>query len=133
MAADRYRGWAADPGDRNRRSGLLACADREEEIARRVEALYPEAAAVQRDILARNPDLEAINRQLFAGRPLDQQFAMQARGERLGARTWRSLARQAAAEAERQTFLGCAALEEESAAYLESLLRTDSPARRLPE
>jgi len=133
MAADRYRGWAADPVNRRGRSGLLACADREEEIARRVEALYPDPAAVQRDLLARHPDLAAINRELFAGRPLDQQFAIQARGERLGAATWRSLARQAEEETERQTFLGCAPLEEESAAYLESLLQSDSPARRPPQ
>jgi len=121
MAAERYRGWAADPANRSRRSGLLACADREEEIARRVESLHPAAASVQRDMLAKHPDLEEINRELFAGRPLEEQFAIQARGERLGAATWRSLARRAEVEAERQTFLGCALLEEESAAYLESL------------
>ena len=35
-AADRYRDWAkASPGNA---SGLLACADREEEIAHRVDA-----------------------------------------------------------------------------------------------
>jgi hypothetical protein len=124
MAAERYRGWAADPAQRGRRSGLLACADREEEIARRVEALYPGATSAQRDILAKHPDLEEINRELFAGRPLDQLFAIQARGERLGAATWRSLAKHAEGEAERQTFLGCAQLEEESASYLESLLRS---------
>jgi len=124
MAAERYRDWAADPVDRSRRSELLACADREEEIARRVEALYPGSDAVQRDLLAKHPDLEEINRQLFAGRPLEEQFAIQARGERLGAATWRSLAQRAGAEAERQTFVGCAELEEESASYLESLLRS---------
>ena len=124
LAAKRYRGWAADPADQSRRFELLACADREEEIARRVESLYPEVAAVQRELLAKHPDLEEINRALFADRPLEEQFAIQARGERLGAATWRSLARHAAVAAERQTFLSCALLEEESAATLESLLRT---------
>jgi len=122
MAAERYRGWAADPAQRSHRAGLLACADREEEIARRVEALHPAAASVQRDLLAKHPDLERINRDLFAGRPLEEQFAIQARGERLGAATWRSLARQAASGSERETLLCCALLEEESAAYLESLV-----------
>ncbi len=120
-AAERYRGWAADPAHRSHRSGLLACAAREEEIARRVESRSPAAADVQRELLARHPDLLEINRELFAGRPLEEQFAIQARGERLGAATWRSLASQAETETERQTLLGCAHLEEESAAYLESL------------
>jgi hypothetical protein len=124
LAAERYRGWAADPTRQGHRTGLLACADREEEIARRVESLHPGAADVQRDLVARHPDLLEINRELFAGRPLEEQFAIQAGGERLGAATWRSLAKRAEAPAEREIFLGCALLEEESAAYLESLLST---------
>lgn len=124
LAAERYRGWAEREASRERQSGLVACASREEEIARRVEALYPEAASVQREILSRNPDLEEINRSVFAERPLEQQFAIQAQGERLGAATWRSLAQDAGSEEARQTFLGCAHLEEESASFLESLLRS---------
>jgi hypothetical protein len=122
MAADRYRAWAREVTDPPRSARLLACADREEEIARRVEALYPEAASVQRDILASNPDLEDLNRSLFAGRPLDQQFAIQARGERLGAATWRAFAHDEKNPAAHDTFLGCAGLEEESAAVLEAFL-----------
>jgi hypothetical protein len=122
LAAERYRGWAKDASDPGRSAGLLACAGREEEIARRVEGLHPGADSRQREILARHPDLLEINRSLFAGRPLDEQLAIQARGERLGAATWRSLAGRAETEAERETLLGCAALEEESAAYLESLV-----------
>jgi hypothetical protein len=122
LAAERYRGWADDPANRSRRPGLLACAEREEEIARRVESLHPAAASVQRGLLARHPGLLEINRDLFVGRPLEEQFAIQARGERLGAATWRSLAQRAEADAERETLLGCALLEEESAEYLESLL-----------
>ena len=121
MAAERYRGWAREVADLHRRSGLLACADREEEIARRVEALYPGAGAVQHDLLAENPDLVEVNRSLFAGRPLDQQFVLQAGGERLGAATWRAFARDQQSPALREAFLGCALLEEESAAFLESL------------
>jgi len=125
MAAARYRGWAADPANRRRRSDLLACADREEEIARRVESLFPAAASLQRDLLARHPEVEALDRELFAGRPLQEQLGIQARGERLGAATWRSLAKRAEG-VERQTFLDCARLEEESAVYLESLNRAGS-------
>jgi hypothetical protein len=122
LAADRYRGWACEVGDPARASLLLACAEREEEIARRVQALHPDAATIQRDILARNPDLEDINRSIFAGRPLDQQFALQAQGERLGAATWRSFAGREEDMRARDTFLGCAKLEEENAGCLEALL-----------
>ena len=121
MAADRYRGWAGAVSAPDRRAGLLACADREEDIAGRVEALHPDAAAVQSDILARNPDLVEINRSLFAPYPLAQQFILQAQGERLGAATWRAFARQAQSPAAREAFLSCALLEEESALFLESI------------
>jgi hypothetical protein len=123
LAADRYRGWAAAAGDLQRRERLLACAVREEDIAGRVEALYPDAARVQRDIAARNPDLLEVNRALFADRPVEDQYTIQARGERLGAATWRSLAKQVPHA--RETFLACAELEEASAAVLESFLAGD--------
>src|SRR5580765_7050879 len=51
LAAERYRGWAAAASDPAWRAALLACAAREEDIARRVEALYPDAAATQARIL----------------------------------------------------------------------------------
>jgi len=121
LAAERYRAWAAD-ADGTRRSGLLACAEREEEIARRVEGLYPDAAARQRALIDAHPELAAINRTLFAGRPLAQQFAIQAQGERLGAATWRSFARHEQVAERRETLLSCARLEEESATVLESYL-----------
>jgi hypothetical protein len=122
MAAERYRGWADPPADAARRSQLLACAAREEEIAGRVEALYPGASSTQRDILAKNPDLEDLNRSIFAHRPLHEQFRIQAQGERLGAATWRAFARQEASATARETFLACAELEEASALVLESIL-----------
>ena len=87
-----------------------------------MEALTPDAASLQRQILADNPGLEEVNRSLFGGRPLDEQLAVQASGERLGAATWRSFARSAPSAEVRETFLGCATLEEESAAYLESMI-----------
>ena len=122
LAAERYRGWAErmrDPADRAR---LLACAEREERIAARVEALFPEASATQQDLLAKQPELPELNRNLFAGRPLADQLTIQARGERLGAATWRSFARRESDAARRETLLACAVLEEESAAVLEALL-----------
>ena len=122
LAAVRYRGWADEVTQPADREGLRACAEREEEIARRVEALFPNAHEIQRTILAQNPDLEELNRTLFAGRPLAQQFTIQARGERLGAATWRAFAGQVRDQQARDTLLGCADLEEASAAFLESIL-----------
>ena len=122
LAAERYRGWAGQVADPERASGLIACADREEQIARRVEALYPGADSLQQGLLSANPDLQEINRSLFAGRPLAQQFTIQAGAERLGAATWRSFAQQVERDEMRRVFLDCARLEEESASYLEALL-----------
>ena len=120
LAAERYRSWAGEVSPAQR-AQLLACAEREEEIARRVEALYPGAAALQRELLAKHPDVGEINHSLFAGRPLAQQFAIQAQGERLGAATWRAFARGDGDAGRRDTLLACAELEEASALVLEAL------------
>jgi hypothetical protein len=130
LAAERYRGWADEPALSAHWGELLACARREEEIAERVEALFPGAAAIQSDILAKNPDLQELNRSLFASRPLLQQLRIQARGERLGASTWRAFARDEERATVRETFLACAELEEASALVLESILDDDGRAVR---
>ena len=121
LAAERYRAWAREVTKPADSAALLACAEREEEIARRVEALSPESASMQRDLVARNPDLLEINQSLFAPYSLDQQLVLQSRGERLGAATWRSFARHEQSVERRDVFLSCALLEEESATVLESL------------
>lgn len=128
LAAERYRGWAEQVGRADRTAALLACAEREEEIARRIEALFPSAADLERELLADNPDLLEINRSLFAPYSLAQQFVLQARGERLGAATWRRFARQQGGAATRDVFLGCALLEEANAAVLESFSASDAGA-----
>jgi hypothetical protein len=76
---------------------------------------------MQREIVARNPDLANLTGALFSAYPLDQQFVLQARGERFGAATWRAFAQKEPNPEARQVFLACALLEEESAAFLESL------------
>src|SRR5262249_59204524 len=62
LAADRYRRWACEVGDPARASLLLACAEREEEIARRVQAPHPHAATIPPDIPPRNPAPRDLNR-----------------------------------------------------------------------
>ena len=126
LAADRYRSWAASAGDEKHAADLLVCAEREVEIASRVEALYPDASSAQAQIRADNPDLEEINRSIFAGRSIEDQYAIQAQGEHAGASVWRALA-EGAPPATRETFLACAELEEKNAAVLEAILRTLHP------
>ncbi len=124
IAAGRYRDWAEQASGSDRHA-LLACADREEEIARRVESLYPDAAAVQADLLVKHPDIEQAYRDLFSGHPIQDQYAIQADGERLGAATWRALARDADRDEQRKVFFDNAELEEASAAVLEALVAAD--------
>ncbi|HEY8152996.1 MAG TPA: hypothetical protein VII72_02590 [Myxococcota bacterium] len=122
LAAERYRGWAQEPSLADHAPLLLACARREEEIATRVEALFPRAAEIQRAMLEKNPDFLEINRSVFAGRPLPEQFGIQAQGERLGASTWRALARKEESRVAREVYLACAELEQASAVVLEAIL-----------
>jgi hypothetical protein len=122
LAADRYREWAAAPANAAHAPALRACIARELDIAERVEALHPDAAAVQRAIRAAVPELDEINRALFAGRSFAEQFVIQARGERLGAATWRAFASRETEPARRDVLLACAVLEEENALALEAIL-----------
>jgi hypothetical protein len=72
-------------------------------------------------MLAKNPDLAEINRSVFAGLPLAEQFRIQAQGERLGAATWRALARNEENRVAREVYLACAELEQASALVLEAI------------
>lgn len=123
LAAERYRGWASEPTMTAHAAELRACAAREEDIATRIEGMHAEAAAVQQRLRTQYPELFEVNASLFAGRPLRDQFTIQAQGERLGAATWRSLARGESKEERAQILETCAQLEEASAAVLEALLR----------
>jgi hypothetical protein len=124
IAASRYRAWAEEVKDESARAEILACAEREEEIARRVEALFPDAAAVQARLQEKHPDLLGIYRGVLESRTLRDQFTIQSRGERLGAATWRRIAEQASEPAAREIYESCALLEEESALVLERVLAT---------
>lgn len=122
LAAARYQTWASEHPDQSVIEGLLACADREEEIAKRVESLRPDASAIQDQLLSDHPELLELNRTLFEGRPLKVQFAMQAEGERAGAAVWRAYAVAASDPAVQKLLLSCSPLEEANADFLESLL-----------
>ncbi len=122
LAAQRYRRWANDHADQSVREGLLACADREEAIASRVESLEPNAPAIQDKLLSDHPELLDLNRTLFEGRPLKVQFAMQAEGERAGAAAWRAYSAGASDPAVQELLQSCCPLEQENADFLQTLL-----------
>jgi hypothetical protein len=122
LAAQRYRIWANAYPDPSAKEGLLACADREEEIAKRVESLAPNASAIQDKLLSDNPELLNLNRTLFEGRPLKTQFAMQAGGERAGAAAWRAYAAGASDPSAQELLQSCSPLEQENADFLQTLL-----------
>ncbi|MBA2609821.1 MAG: hypothetical protein H0U92_12825 [Actinobacteria bacterium] len=125
-AAERYREWADAVGDIGQVTALTACAEREEEIAARVEALYSDSDAVQERLAAANPLLKGALGGSYTWRPIDEQWALQAEAERLGAATWRSFAKQSLARADTDAadvFEQCALMEEASAEVLENFLR----------
>jgi len=122
LAAQRYRTWASDHSDPAAKEGLLACADREEEIASRVESLEPNASAIQARLLSDKPELLDLNRTLFEGRPLKVQLAMQADGERAGAAAWRVYAAGASDPSVRELLKSCSSLEQANADFLQTLL-----------
>jgi hypothetical protein len=86
-----------------------------------VESIYPDAGVAQQRIRSDHPNLAALNDQIFSGRSLTEQLAIQAAGERLGAGTWRAFAAAHPDGTARTVFLACAPLEEASALFLEGL------------
>lgn len=122
LAADRYRSWASDHPDQSVTEGLLACADREEEIATRVESLVPNATAIRDKLFSHHPELLDLNRTLFEGRPLEVQFAIQAEGERAGAAAWLAYAAGASDPSVQEVLRSCSPLEQANADFLQSLL-----------
>ena len=119
-AAERYREWAAQAPDQA--PGLLACAEREDEIAHRVDGLFPADADGRAKIEQAIPGARTAYYGVFAGLDLHEQWRAQASAERQGANAWRLLASEQDDPTVREALLGCAALEEESAAHLDGIL-----------
>ena len=107
-AAQRYREWALQLPEHAR--GLLQCAQREDDIASRIDGLCPANRADQ---------LQAIE---AAIRPAVDSYA-----ERQGAAAWRAMLDDAPDEAAREVLEHCAQTEEASADYLDALLQELDP------
>ena len=117
-AAARYRTWADAVGEH--REGLLACAAREDEIADRVEAMFPPTREHRAQVDAMIPAAKAAYYSVFEGYSPIQQMTIQADAEKQGASAWQNLKQ---AYAEKSAELDqLSALELESAAWLDALL-----------
>ena len=125
-AAERYRAWAASCPDRPQADGLRACAGREEEIAARVEEIFPSQPDEQEQMSGVLREVAKVYRAAFAQRPIIEQYAMQAAAERRGAAVWRTLASSFADASVHETLLACAGLEERSAEFLEALVNRNA-------
>ena len=117
-AADRYRGWAdAVP---EHREGLLACAAREDEIADRVEAMFPPTAEQAALVSSLIPAAKETYYAVFADYDPIEQMTIQANAERQGANAWQDLKEAYPDLAESLDELS--AIEVQSADYLDSIL-----------
>ncbi len=119
-AAQRYRGWAEASPDHA--PGLLACADREDEIAQRVDKLFPADAEGRASIESTVPEARIAYYEVLDCLSITEQWRVQASAERQGAEAWRLLASQQSDPVVREELIGCADLEEQSAAHLSRLL-----------
>ena len=121
-AADRYRGWAEMlPAER---AGLLACANREDEIADRAEALFPLNPSLRDDVAAPLPEAKATYYRVFLDLDVYDQLRIQADAERQGAAAWRAMISDDVPKLTAAELEAIARLEETSADYLDALLAT---------
>jgi hypothetical protein len=117
-AADRYRGWAEAVPEH--REGLLACAAREDEIADRVEALFPPTEAGRELVSKLIPAAKKTYYDVFADYEPLEQMAIQADAEKQGANAWQGLKEGYPEFGEQLDALS--AIELKSAEYLDSIL-----------
>ena len=121
-AADRYRGWAAALPEHAQ--VLLECAASEEQIAIRVDALYaaiPEELAAIEEAL---PDALQTYFNVFDGRPIKEQLALQAAAERQGSQAWQGLKNANLPKGHQAELDALTALELQSAERLEALVES---------
>jgi hypothetical protein len=117
-AGQRYRDWGKEI-ERDR-EGLLACADREDDIANKVDILFPINEEQKRIVDEVAPIAIEIFLGVYAGLSAIQQMTIQANAERQGASAWRGLVDSYPQFAEDLELL--AKTEESNADYLDGLL-----------
>ncbi len=117
-AAARYRGWAEEVPEH--RDGLMACAAREDEIADKVEALFPPSEAHRALVADIIPRAKATYYAAFEPYTPAEQMTIQANAERQGANAWQTL--KAAYPEHGDAMDELSAIELSSADYLDGLL-----------
>jgi hypothetical protein len=125
-AAERYRIWAQEIPEHA--EGLLRCAAREDDIADRVEQIFPTTAPelVAAMDSAIGPARDTYY-EVFSGLTPVEQMVIQANAERQGAAAWRAMIDQQSDEVIRAALEQCAQIEEVSADYLDALLAELAP------
>ena len=123
-AADRYRVWAEESDDL--REGLTACADREDEIANRAEALVPVRPEDEAIVMESLEEARTLYASAFEGHSLRDRITLQAHAERQGSLAWLGFAGQTQDEAMKRAFLALADLEVASADYIDATLGIQS-------
>ncbi len=117
-AAARYRGWSEAVPEHN--EGLLACAQREDEIADRAEAMFPPTEEHRALVESIIPAAKATYYSAFEPYTAIEQMTIQANAERQGAGAWQNL--KALYPDQGEALDALSAIELASADYLDALL-----------
>ena len=103
----------------------MECAKREDEIARRIEAILPAANEVDQKIISKTiTPAKNCYYQAFSSFTVWEQLYIQANAERQGAAAWRMIASQFTEPAIIKALAACSEIEENSADYVDALLAT---------
>jgi hypothetical protein len=126
-AADRYREWAKESDELAR--GLIACADREDEIANRAEQLRPVLPEHEEIVEQALAEARRLYAGAFVGHALRERIILQAHAERQGSLAWIGFASQTEDESVKRELLALADLEVASADHIDAALGVDSRGR----
>lgn len=120
-AALRYLDWS-DASRGKESEGLLACARREEEVARLIEDAAFAGQPLDVSAVELVGKAVALFQSMYDGLSREEQMAAQAPSERFGAGLWRSLRDADPAGPLAAAYLRAETLEDESGHFLEGLL-----------
>lgn len=124
-AADRYRSWAAEAPDHA--AELLACADREDEIADLVTGLFPVSAEDETAVARALPTAVEVYYEVFAPYGVIEQLYLQSEAELQGAEAWSGIAAQVDDDSATAILARCSSLETESSEVVKDLLARIAP------
>lgn len=124
QAAGRLRSWAVESNDAVISTVMNTCAEQKEEVARRIEALFPDGRDIEEQICIEVPEVIKLSQQLFEHDNFEARLAMQLSGDRFNIKALRGMADAEHREQARQALLTCAVLEQKNADCLENIMRS---------